>query len=205
MNYSDFNQRYQFNSIDSLDPSNSGENVRQDKSRKNKRKLKRNVYDKEDGVETAMMMTKGDITGVDGINGDSGVANLDPVTIMFFSSENMKRIQKAIRREIERQTNGKYILKVDQDESDILIAMRAILFDQNKGSKFQGNKIKHQVKKLNERTVEYVVPDMISNIEQYYGYIDEISKPIEPPMRPMNVNNAGRRTLSSITTVWGDV
>ncbi|AYV84755.1 MAG: hypothetical protein Hyperionvirus37_8 [Hyperionvirus sp.] len=148
--------------------------------------------------QTASMMTKGIISGVDDEND-----NIDPVTLMFFSEENMKRLQKMIRNEVNRRTKGKYVLKVDQEENDLLVVMRAVLLDMN-GSDFQPNKVKHQVKKLNNKTVRYVVPDMIESIKSHYGYLKEISEPREMPiMQPMNVNNKGRRTLPSITTIWG--
>ena len=44
---------------------------------------------------------------------------------------------------------------------------------------------------------------MITEIKQTYGYIKEINEPIKPIPRPMNVNNAGRKTLPSITTTYG--
>ncbi|AYV80820.1 MAG: hypothetical protein Harvfovirus7_17 [Harvfovirus sp.] len=148
--------------------------------------------------DNASMMTKGIISGIDDDND-----NLDPVTIMFFSEDNMGRIQKMIRKEIALRTKGEYVLKVDQEEADLLVVMRAILLDMN-GSVFQPNKIKHQVKKLNSKTVEYVVPDMIESIKGHYGYLAEISQPRQMPiMQPMNVNNKGRKTLPSITTIWG--
>ncbi len=121
------------------------------------------------------------------------------ITVLFFSNENIKRIQKKIREEIFIRTKGQYKLDEDQDESDLMIAMRAIYLDKCKN--LPGNTVR-QVKLLNNQTVDYVVPDMISNIKQYFGYIKDINQPLVPMMRPMNVNNAGRNLLPSITTVW---
>lgn len=183
MNFANFNQKYK-----SLEPEKNYEK----KCESGKININRNR-------NTASMMTKGIISGIDDEND-----NLDPVTVMFFSEENMKRIQKMIRSEIEHRTKGEYILNVDQEESDLLIVMRAVLLDMN-GSVFQPNKIKRQVKKLNSKTVDYVVPDMIESIKSHYGYLAEISQPRQMPlMQPMNVNNKGRRTLPSITTIWGN-
>lgn len=129
--------------------------------------------------------------------------NLDPVITLFFSNENINRIQKMIRNEIFKRTKGKYKLDNDQDESDLLIAMRAVLFDANNGARFLPFKIKRQVKKLNYHVVEYVVPDMIAAMKQQYGYLKEINQPLRPMLRPMNVNQKGRKCLPSITTLWG--
>ena len=143
--------------------------------------------------EKAVMATKGTF----------GENDIDPVTDLFFSNENVKRIQRMIKQEVYNRTRGKYKLEQDQAEADLLVSMKAVLFDENVGSSFLPTKIKRQVKKLNIGVVQYIVPEMISNIEQYYGYLKDINKPIEPMLRPTNVNNAGRKTLPSITTVWG--
>lgn len=128
-----------------------------------------------------------------------GFFSKNHITIVFFSDENIKRIQKKIKEEIYKKTKGQYVLDEDQDESDLTIVMRAVYLDKCKN--LPGQAIR-QVKLLNDQVVDYIVPDMISNIKQYFGYIKDINQPLIPMMRPMNVNNAGRRLLPSITTVW---
>jgi hypothetical protein len=123
-----------------------------------------------------------------------------PVSKLYFSKENMKRLQKQIRREILRESNGKFIIKTDQDEMDLLIAMRAVFFD---NAKNLPTHVVRQVKKLNEQTLDYIIPDMITNIKQQIDYLKDIGGPINPIDRPLNVNRAGRKTLPSATTVWG--
>ena len=70
---------------------------------------------------------------------------LDEATKMFFSSENMDRIQKMIKRAIYEESNGKYKLEVDQDEMQLLIMMREVFFDGNNGARHLPQKIKRQV------------------------------------------------------------
>ena len=125
--------------------------------------------------------------------------NAHPVTNMFFSQENIQRIQKLIKKSIQEKTNGEYRLDVDQDETGLLIAMRAVFFSDS-GAKFLPCKIVHQVKQLNIQVINYILPDMISEMKQEYSYLQEINKPLEPIMRPMNVGNAGRRSLGSVMT-----
>ncbi len=124
----------------------------------------------------------------------------DELTKIFFSHKNMKRLQKAIKKEIYYKTNKKYLLEDDQDENDLTIAMRAVYF---KYGKYLPNKIIKQTKILNRHVVDYVVPDMITNIKQYYGYLKDINEPLQPIMLPINVNNGGRKTLPSISTIFG--
>ena len=128
-----------------------------------------------------------------------GFFEKNEITKIFFSNENMKRIQKKIKEEIYKRTKGQYSLEEDQDEADLTIVMRAIYLDKCKNLSEQPIR---QVKLLNDQTVEYIIPDMLSNIKQYFGYIKDINEPLKPMLRPMNVNNAGRKLLPSITTLW---
>ncbi len=118
---------------------------------------------------------------------------------IFFSQRNIRRIQEQIKQEVLIKTKGKYKLDHDQEETDLLICMRGVYFEH---AKFLPDRIVHQVKKLNTQTVNYVVPDMITAIKQYYSYIKEINEPLKPMIRPLNVNNGGRRTLPSVTSLW---
>lgn len=123
-----------------------------------------------------------------------------PVSELYFSRENMKRIQKQIKREVLRESDGKFVLKIDQDEMDLLVAMRAVFFD---NAKNLPTNVVRQVKELNKLTLDYIIPDMMTNIKQQIGYLRDISHPPNPMARPLNVNRAGRKTLPSPTTVWG--
>lgn len=147
--------------------------------------------------ENRVTATKGIFNGAGGLVGDCEDA--DPVTELFFSNENIKRLQKKIKQEVFVRTNGDYRLDVDQDEADLLVSMRAVLFDIY-GGRFLPFKITHQVKELNRKVLNYIVPDMISNMKQEYGYIKEINKPLEPMIRPMNMSSI--KSLPSITTIW---
>ena len=112
------------------------------------------------------------------------------LTNLFFSDKNVDRIQKKIKEEIFLRSKGKYKLDVDQDPAKLLIQMRGVFFQQ---SRFLPIKIIHQVKQLNMAVVNNTVPDMLTEIEQYYGYIKDINEPLKPMMRPMNVSTSGTR------------
>lgn len=126
-----------------------------------------------------------------------------PVSLLFFSDENMARIQKQIKKEIFRLSNGAFKLDVDQDEQDLLLAMRYIFIEYSKNLPTH---IVKQVKILNRHLLNFIIHDdggaLMTNIKQHYGYQKEISRPIRPLDQPLNVNSKGRRTLPSITTLW---
>lgn len=147
---------------------------------------------KKNNVKLAM---KGTTYGLSG-NPD-GVS--DGMTLLFYSPDNIKRIQKMIKEEVTKRTFGKFKLMADQREEDVLVVMRGVYLG---NTKFLPNQIVRQVKLLNKLVIDFVVPDIITNIKQAYSYIEDINKPLEPIMRPLNVNNAGRKLLPSLTTVW---
>ena len=134
---------------------------------------------------------------------NEGFKDCPPETIrVFFSEDNLKRIQKKIRREIFKRSYGKFKLKVDQNINHLLIAMIAIV---RLHAKFLPTKVVRQVKRLNEETVQYIVGDggnLMSNLKQQYSYIQDITNPIQPLPDPINVNQAGRNQLRSVTAVW---
>jgi len=124
----------------------------------------------------------------------------DELSLMYFSTENVNRIQRHIKNEVYRQSRGKYNLDVDQDELDLLLIMRTVFLEH---AKHLPTHIVRQVKELNKKTLVYLMPDVMTNIKQDIGYIKDITTPIKPLERPLNVNRGGRKTLPSFTTTWG--
>jgi len=118
---------------------------------------------------------------------------------LFFSDNNIKRIQKMLKKEVYNKTNKQFKLDVDQEIKDLVIAMRAIYLEH---ARFLPGQTVRQCKQLNKKVIDEITPGVITEVKQYYGYLKEINKPLEPIPRPMNVNNAGRRNLPSITSVW---
>ncbi len=129
-----------------------------------------------------------------------GIQTQSNLSKLFFSDRNIKRVQQKLKAAVYNRTKGKYKLDTDQDPSDMLVAMRAVYMEH---SRFLPGETVRQVKRLNEKVISEHVADVISNVKQYYGYLEEINKPLTPIPRPVNVNNAGRLTLPSITTTWG--
>ncbi len=128
-----------------------------------------------------------------------GLYQPTPLGELFFSQENINRVQKMIKYEVFVRTNGKYKLEVEQNESDLLIVMRDIYITCGKNLPY---KVVHQVKELNNRTIEKILPDMISLIKQDDEYIKQLDKPIDPIPLPVCVNSKGRLTLPSVTTTF---
>jgi hypothetical protein len=119
---------------------------------------------------------------------------------IFLSSDNMAILQQLIKREIYKRSKGKFRMDIDQDENDLLICMDAIFLEY---CKHLPNNIKGQINELNKKTIEIIIPGMLTNIKSNYYYVKQLDKPIIPLPQPLNVNRAGRKTLPSTTSVWG--
>jgi len=128
-----------------------------------------------------------------------GVYTATPLGELYFCIENIQRIQKMIKYEIFRRTKGKYKLEVDQNETDLLVVMRATYISDAENSPYR---LVHQVKILNNKTIDKIVPDMISIIKQDEEYVNKLDKPIDPIPLPVNVSRAGRLSLPSVTTTF---
>lgn len=122
------------------------------------------------------------------------------VAKVFFSVTNIKRIQKQIKREIYARSYKKFKLSEDQNVLDLLQSMIVVYGQYGKDLP---TSVTRQVKLLNVQTVEYITPDMITNLKQHYGYLDDIKNPINPIELPLNVNNAGRMNLPGIAFAYG--
>jgi hypothetical protein len=129
----------------------------------------------------------------------SGDDNDHGISRLFFSSENIKRIQKMIKREIYNRTKGEFVLDEDQDEADLMVVMEDVKKAHCRYLNFQ---IVRQVKDLNRKTVEHVVPDMITAMKQHYGYIKEINSPIKPLSNPICMNRKGTKSLPAMSTLY---
>ena len=122
-----------------------------------------------------------------------------PLGEVFFSPDNINRLQNKIKKSIFIETKGKYKLQIDQNESDLLIVMRAVYIQDSYNAPYR---IIHQVKELNEKVINRILPDMVSNIKQNEEYLNVIDKPMDPIPLPVNVSRAGRLSLPSVTTIW---
>lgn len=129
----------------------------------------------------------------------NNLTNNSELSKMFFSDINIKRIQKLLRTEIFTRSKGKFKMDVDQDEKELVYVMRAIYIEH---ARYIPNQIVRQVKILNKKVIDEVMPSIITSIQHNYGYLKRINNPIDPIQRPVNVNNAGRKLLPGFSTIW---
>ena len=81
-----------------------------------------------------------------------------------------------------------------QSSQELYIIMRSILL-QNANFKITQEKLVDEVRKLNRLVVDYSVKKVVSNVQQYQGYIKDIEKMPTPMDRP-GYNDSGSRVRS---------
>jgi hypothetical protein len=114
---------------------------------------------------------------------------------IFFHPKNVDLIQKQIIIQVFRRSNGEYMIE-KQDETTLQIVMRSIFLQH---AKHLPNHIKEQITELDNMVVDAVVPDILSEIKAHFTYLKTVFSPREIMDHPVNVSNAGKKTLPSIS------
>lgn len=110
----------------------------------------------------------------------------------YFSNENQNVIQNSIIAEVLRRSNGQYRIS-RQNDNELQVIMSSMYYQL--GQNLPTN-INEQVNYLNNYVIEECVRIIIPNVQQYLGYIRDITNGIPIIPRPQNVSNAGRNTFS---------
>lgn len=130
-------------------------------------------------------------------NTTRGIVEKSLLSQVFFSPENMKIIQNAIRAEVYRLTDNKYIIG-EQSYSELEIVMRSIYLQFS----YPGVKdITSEVKRLNMVVIKNIVPDLISEVLQYNHYLKDIQVRNKIMDLPSNQNIKGTKQLRDISNV----
>lgn len=127
-----------------------------------------------------------------------GVQQESLLSKVFFHPKNIKLLQRQIIKTVFTRTNGEFLIE-EQDERDLQVVMRSIFLQK---AKHYPTNIKEQVKELNDLVVDEVVPDIVSQLKMYIGYLDRAFNQPIPLERPKNVSKAGMKSLPSITKTF---
>lgn len=114
-----------------------------------------------------------------------------PLSKLFFGVENIRALQTLIRYNVYLKSNKKYVIG-DQSTIDLEVEMRAIYLQ---FAKFLDYNLVGQVKELNQHVIEHVVPQIITQIQQYNGYVNSVENLPVPISHPTNVSNKGSKLL----------
>jgi hypothetical protein len=116
----------------------------------------------------------------------------NPVSDLLFSVRNINAVQKRIRDEVYRRSGAKQWKIDDQDVDELKIIMRSMYYQWGKNLPTD---IEGQVSELNTIIVEYAVPRIMSEIQHYLYYLNDIDKMPVPLARPVLLTKAGTKSL----------
>ena len=98
------------------------------------------------------------------------------LSLLFFSLENIEILQNAIRANIYKMTNKKYIID-KQNYDQLKIIMRSIFLQY---ALHRDDNIQEQIKELNDLVLDYAVPQIYSELIAYIKYKKDISTLVVP-------------------------
>lgn len=113
------------------------------------------------------------------------------LTQLFFSENNIDVLQDGIRYRVYVETNGKYTIGRQSDQ-ELKIVMRSIFYQ---FSKNQPDNVVGQVRELNAKVLEWVVPEVLSNLKQHEVYRRDASSLPMPMERSPLMTSKGTKTL----------
>jgi hypothetical protein len=110
----------------------------------------------------------------------------------------VKTLQNAIRRFVYEKSAPKHYIIDDQSVDELKIIMRAIYYQDAKNLPFN---VEQQVSELNQLVVNWSGPHILSAVDHYYYYLNDISHMPVPLAREQNLSSAGTRSLPFTTFV----
>ncbi len=127
-----------------------------------------------------------------------GIQESSTLSHVFFSRQNLNRIQDLIRYNVYIKSNKKHVID-RQSDVNLEIIMRSIYLQHSPNLP---NKIKEQVDYLNGLVTDYCVEQIIPEVDQYLGYLSEIQYMPMPIELPRNLSSKGSRSLRAVTTTF---
>ena len=110
----------------------------------------------------------------------------------FFTRKNVDVIQNKIQKEVYRISGPKKWAIGPQDVDEIKMIMRAMYLQYGKNNQFN---VEGQIEELNQLVIKWSIPRIMSEIEQYNYYLNDISHLPIPIQQPMSMSSAGTKSL----------
>jgi Family of unknown function (DUF5761) len=127
-----------------------------------------------------------------------GVQQETILSKVFFHPKNVALIQKQIILTIYKRTYCTYWIE-KQDEEDLQVVMRSMYIQH---ARHVPDHIPEQIRELNNLVTDDVVPNILSEVNAYIGYLERTFAPRQILDRPECVSNSGQKTLPSVTRTW---
>jgi hypothetical protein len=118
-------------------------------------------------------------------NATEGLWLETPLSLAFFSQQNIQILQNGIRAGVYNRSNGQYVIGT-QDCDSLKIIMRSVFLQHCAN---QPNNFSEQIKTLNQIVLDYCIQQVYSEAQGYMKYINDVSTlvvPIAPPIMTSN-------------------
>lgn len=122
-------------------------------------------------------------------NPTEGLWTQTPLSLAFFSLENIQMIQNGIRAGVFKRSNGQYVIG-QQDCDSLKIVMRSV-FLQHAAN--QPNNIPKQIEELDKIVLDYCIQQVYSEAQGYMKYVDDVSTLVVPIAHPVHSSNTDRQ------------
>jgi len=116
----------------------------------------------------------------------------NPLMDFFFSKKNLDHIQNLLIKMVNTQSSGVYNIS-RQNDNELLTVMRSIYIKTPTNPYATGNDFKRDICTLNKNVLDWVVPRILVNIQQYLGYVRDHGNNLRPIDRPEFMSSAGMR------------
>ena len=131
-------------------------------------------------------------------NALKGIQTPSPLSLLFFSKDNIDIIQQIIRHSVWKFSNETHIID-RQSDTELEIIMRSIYLQHSQSLQC---KLNEQIRKLNKLVTDWAAPKIFVQIQQYIGYLHDVEHLPMPIDRPTNISNKGSKVLKSVTTTF---
>ncbi len=115
-----------------------------------------------------------------------------PLAKAFFSRSNVQTLQNLIRKQVYDKSGPKKYVIDDQSVDELTIIMRTMYLQYAQNLPYD---IPGQVGRLNELCANWAVPHIMSTIDHYNYYLNDISHMPVPLARSVHLSSAGTRSL----------
>ena len=115
----------------------------------------------------------------------------NPVSSLFFSQHNVDTLQNGIRFSVYTRTNHEKVIG-RQSDLELRVVMRSIYLQYARHLPYR---VVDQVKELNTKVLDFAVPRILVELNQYLNYKTDVSHLPVPLEHSKNVSSKGERLL----------
>ena len=124
-----------------------------------------------------------------------GIHNNNPLSQIFFSTNNIDALQEAIRYQVYKKSCKKHVIG-RQSDTELKIIMRAIYLEHGRHRNYD---VLPEVRRLNQLVLDFAVPRLLQEINMYMVYQNDIDKLPVPLDRGEFISSKGSRFLEQKT------